>query len=260
MEASNSDNITDITVTALTNSGGPYALCNLSLLGISPNTTTDFFMTIPYGALPFGVNFQLRFTFTQQGNFNFDNFGINMTPTTGTLPVKFSSFEGRNVNGNTNLTWNVGAEENVSHYEVEKSSDNRNYSMIGNVDAKDQTSYSFLDTKATPATTYYRVKAVDLDGKLTFSPIVTMKAGKSSITLRGFPMPVINDFTLQHPTATTESQISISSAEGREVKVLAPAKGSQQTFISLSSLNAGVYIVRYNNGNGEVETLKIVKQ
>ena len=73
-------------------------------------------------------------------------------------------------------------------------------------------------------------------------------------------MPVINDFTLSHSTATAESQISISSAEGREVKVMTPAKGSQQTVISLSSLNAGVYVVRYTNGSGEVETLKIVKQ
>jgi hypothetical protein len=252
--------VTDVAATATTNSG-TISLCSGTLASaVNPNAPVAYYLTIPRGALNQNTNFRLNLSFTTGGQYNFDNFGTNASTALGSLPVKFSSFEGKSINGSVNLVWHVASEENVARYDVEKSADNRNFVNIGNVEAKGSDSYSFVDTKATTATSYYRVKSVDIDGKLTYSPIVTMKGGKSSITLKGFPMPVISDFTLQHGTAVAGSEISVSSAEGRQLKTVIPAKGSQQTVISLASLTPGVYVIRYSNTNGEVETLKIVKQ
>jgi hypothetical protein len=255
----NNDDITNLQVTATTNTT-TYTLCTFSSLTESPNNTTIYYLTLPVGSLPASTNFKLNFIFTQQGQFDFDDYGTNVSTAAGTLPVKFSSVEGRAVNSGVSLTWNVASEENVARYEVERSLDNRNFSVIGSTEATGKDSYSFVDTKATATTSYYRVKAVDIDGKLTYSIVVTMKGDRSSITLKGFPTPVISDFTLQHGTAAAGSLISISSTEGREVKTVTPAKGSQQTVISLASLNPGIYVIRYSTADGAVETLKIVKQ
>ena len=82
----------------------------------------------------------------------------------------------------------VASEENLSGYEVEKSPDGKNFSKIGFVTANNQPSYTFVDSKSS-ATTYYRIRSVDLDGKYAFSTIALVKAGKSMIMLNAFPSP-----------------------------------------------------------------------
>jgi hypothetical protein len=80
------------------------------------------------------------------------------------------------------------------------------------------------------------------------------------IILNAFPSPFVSSFSLDHGTATTGSLITISGQDGRAIKTIIPAVGSQRTPVDLSAAKAGMYLVRYKNGNGEVETLKILKQ
>ena len=80
------------------------------------------------------------------------------------------------------------------------------------------------------------------------------------IVLNAFPSPFTKSFNLDHGTATSGSVISISGQDGRVIKTIIPTIGSQRTPVDLSAANAGMYLVRYKNGNGEVETLKILKQ
>jgi len=220
--------------------------------------------SFPAPAQILGNRFAIRINFTIAGNANqsitIDDFIINTTASQIGLPVKFSSFDAKVASTGTNLVWNVATEENVAAYEVEKSNDGREFSTIGSVVAKNEPSYSFVDSKSSAAVSYYRVKAVDVDGKLTYSAILTVKGGRAAITLKAFPMPAISNLTLQHEAASMESMITISSAEGRTVQSVVPAKGAQQTTLNVSSLKAGVYVIRYKNGSDLTETIKIVKQ
>lgn len=256
-------NVTGYSIDVRYYSGG-FQTINLCNAGGALASGGTYNFSLPTPAAVLGQRIEIQVTFIIAGSTNqvitIDNFRVNLVESQIELPVKFSSLEARALNGGVNLTWNVASEENVARYEVERSLDNRNFSTVGSTEASGQDAYSFLDTKAAAGTSYYRVKAVDVDGRLTYSAIVTMKGGKSSITLRAFPMPVISDITVQHGTATVGSEISISSAEGRAIKTVIPAKGSQQTVISLSSLKPGIYVIRYSTLEGEVETLKIVKQ
>lgn len=230
-------------------------------------TATPYYFTISGINMPGNTNFRIKLDLTVAGGGSNRSvvataFQANaiLAPAGAALPVKFSGFEAKSVSGGINLIWNVAVEENVNGYEVTKSTDGRSYETIGFVDANGNSAYSFLDTKATDATTYYRIKGVDVDGQLTYSPIVTVKGGKASITLRAYPMPVSSELTLQHASALSESQISVSTADGRAVLAVTPAKGAQQTVINLSSFQPGIYLIRYADGKGSIETLKIVKQ
>jgi hypothetical protein len=73
-------------------------------------------------------------------------------------------------------------------------------------------------------------------------------------------MPAIKDITIEHATAIRGSQLTISSEDGRLIRSIVPASGTQQTLVDLSSVKPGLYIVRYSNGNGEVESMKLIKQ
>jgi hypothetical protein len=194
-----------------------------------------------------------------EGSINFDDFQISPVIAAAVpLPVRFSSFNAKSMSGGVALTWNVEAEENLSGYVIERSQDGRSFSKIGYVDAASQRSYSFTDNRPL-ASAYYRIKSVDADGKYMYSTTLSLRGGNASVLLKAF-MSGQNTLTVQHDAALSGTRISISSADGRLIKSLAPVSGSQQTTTDLSSAKAGLYLVRFDNGTGAAVTLKVIKQ
>lgn len=214
-----------------------------------------------------GTDYQIVAIYTvTDGNGNsangyifFDNFGTNGVAASSVLPVNFKNFEATSSGNSVSLKWVVATEENLAGYEIERSIDGKNFSKIGFVSANNQSSYTFVDNRSS-GSVYYRIRSVDLDGKYALSTIVLVKAGQAMIVLNAFPSPFTKSFNLDHGTATSGSVISISGQDGRVIKTIIPTIGSQRTPVDLSAANAGMYLVRYKNGNGEVETLKILKQ
>ena len=192
-------------------------------------------------------------------NITVDDFRTNGVRSLAPLPVDFISFDARNVNNQVLLTWKVANEENVSHYEVEKSNDGRSFSTIGKVAKAGRDTYTYTDATVINIA-YYRIKNVDNDGKFKYSSIARLVNGKSEIVLKAFPLPVQSKLTLQHPTISGKGLVSISAADGRTVRTLVPANGSMQTNIDMNGLQNGMYFIRFDSGNGHVQTMKVVKQ
>jgi hypothetical protein len=229
------------------------------------DASTNYYFTItPNTPLPQGTNFQISVAIDNVGNKQMQITGYAIdknaqTPGGAALPVKFQTFEATPSSNSVSLKWMVATEENLSGYEIEKSFDGRNFSKLSFVNAVNQSTYTFVDSKSS-GTVYYRIKSIDVDGRYAFSTIALIKAGKSMIMLNAFPSPFVSSFSLDHGTATAGSLITISGQDGRAIKTIIPAVGSQRTPVDLSAAKAGMYLVRYKNGNGEVETLKILKQ
>ena len=256
--------ITGYTITVIYQ-GGSFT-CSSGAISLSLNTTgADYYFTITNASpIPANKYFRIVLTLDVAGSGNKDvvatSFQTNaiLAPAGTVLPVKFSSFEAT-PSGNSNyLTWKVGTEENLSGYEVQRSADGSDFSKIGFVPANGQPLYSFVDSKTT-GLVYYRIKSIDLDGKYAYSIVVSLKGQQSNVMMKAFPMPVQNQVTIQHNSATNNSKIEIVSADGRMIKSVSVSSGSQQSSVDLSSIKTGVYVVRYIN-NDNVESLKIIKQ
>lgn len=244
--------------------GSVVQSCTGGTFTVSNTTATSYYFTISGVTLAASTNFQVAITFNLSNgakDVTTSNFRSNaiLAAAGAALPVKFSTFEATPSTSSVSLKWRVAAEDNMSGYSVEKSTDGRNFTKIGFVNAIGEDSYSFVDGKSS-GTTYYRIKSLDVDGRYSYSTVAMVKAGKSTIVLKAFPMPVIKTVSIQHGTAVEGSLITISSEDGRVIKSITPAAGTQQTDVDLSSARAGLYLVRYTSGNGDVETLKIVKQ
>jgi hypothetical protein len=254
--------VTSYTIQFLYNNAGtitPITVCSSS--SALANGTYNFAVSTPTEVL--GHAFEIRIIFGVSGNSNntitIDNFRTNVGGSNIALPVKFQSLDAKTVNSYVSLKWNVATEENLSGYSIERSADGRNFSQIAFVNASGETNYSFVDNKP-GSVSYYRIKSVDINGKYGYSTVALVKSGKSMIVVKAFPSPVIKNVSIQHPTAIAGSSITISSADGRVIKTIVPAAGMQQTDVDLSAAKSGLYLVRYNSGNGESETLKILKQ
>ena len=191
---------------------------------------------------------------------DFDNFGSNILTPGASLPVNFMGVNAKKVTKGTEVRWNVAEEMNVSRYEVQKGTNAGDLKTIGVVFAGEKTSYSFIDENPSQGLSFYRIRSVDNDGKFKFSTVISFSNGRSAAVLRAFPMPAQNQVTIQHGTIEGKAQISIAAEDGRIVKRQLLAAGSMQTAVDLTGLKAGLYLVRLENSNGEVETLKLIKQ
>jgi len=227
------------------------------------NSTTPVCRT--FSGLTPGTTYKVRFTFTRGGTgstnaviVEFDNFGID--PSNTALPVTFISFNAEKLSNSTKLTWKVGVEENLKGYEIEKSTDGRQFTSVGFVPANGQATYTFTDAQTNQGPVFYRIRNVDIDGKFKYSNILSLKNGASSLVLRAFPLPAINKLTIQHEAVFNNGGININTTDGRVVKGIIPAKGSLETIVNLSGLKSGVYVLVFDSGNGKLQTMKFMKQ
>jgi dienelactone hydrolase len=182
----------------------------------------------------------------------------NERQVSSTLPVKFVSLNISREGSAIQLTWKVAEQENVMRYEIEQSIDARTFIKVGEVKAATQAEYRFTNNQL--SANFYRIKSVDVDGKINYSSIVKYNGSKASVLLKVFPTVVSDALTIQHPTTAGMSKIVISTADGKVIKTATPEKGVQQTIMNLSWLKPGLYFVKYEDASGIIETTKIIKQ
>jgi hypothetical protein len=90
------------------------------------------------------------------------------------LPLKFLSFTAKRKKGYTDLNWVTAEEMNTDHFEIQRSHDGVQFSVISKLPASNRFTvqeYSYKDFSLLDGIAYYRIRCVDKDGKSKFSKI-----------------------------------------------------------------------------------------
>ncbi|MES1220677.1 MAG: T9SS type A sorting domain-containing protein [Bacteroidota bacterium] len=119
------------------------------------------------------------------------------------LPLKLISFTAQRRAGTTYVHWISENEENVSHFEIERSNDGGRYSSIGTVAARNimsQQLYDFEDHSSIQGVTYYRLKSIDIDGKFSYSKVVAVSERDFQSSSFYVLNPVHNGITIFNKT------------------------------------------------------------
>ncbi len=176
----------------------------------------------------------------------------------GALPVRLVDFYVRRVESRTMLYWQTSSEKNSYLFEVQQSTDARNWTAIGSVRAAEEShvlkSYSFADNLLRSGRQYYRLKMLDVDESYTYSPIRSIALGQIEL-VSAYPNPVTDKLII----GKTEGVASIGLADqsGKSlVRVSKPAAGQQ---IDMSGYPSGVYLLQFKMADGEKQVTKIVK-
>jgi hypothetical protein len=186
------------------------------------------------------------------------------------LPLQMISFSATLNNSKAELTWKTVSETNVSHFEIEKSLDGKNFSEAGIVFATgnetDVTIYNFSDKINTDleGVVYYRIRSVDLDGKFQYSAIRMVRVSKqvaNNITLLAYPNPVTSELRISIPDNWQSKKViyEIFSINGRLANKTETASSSQTEIINIGNLSTGIYLVKASC-EGKTAQQKIVKQ
>ena len=117
------------------------------------------------------------------------------------LPINFLNVRSFQIGQDIKVFWTSASEKDMLEYQVERSSDAMQYNLIGKVVAQGnsnvQTSYFFTDARPLIGKSFYRVKAIDRNGRSTYSQVMKMQYGHNDNLLTIYPNPVKDQINLQ---------------------------------------------------------------
>lgn len=139
------------------------------------------------------------------------------------LPIELSSFTGEHNSKKrqNELTWVTKNELDNDYFELEKSTDGNNWSVLGSIDglgtSTTDVSYGFIDEEIiNDKTSYYRLIQVDFNGdKKVSNPISIINESKSRIFF--YPNPSEDNLFFTIPENETVQLIQIVSVDGKMV-------------------------------------------
>ncbi len=176
---------------------------------------------------------------------DFGNFDAAQLSTSCILAARVVSFTGSYAAGKATLRWQTDPSSSVSSFEVEQSSDGRNFTSIGTVAFLGNQAYDFTDNSASASgINYYRLKMTDANGRVSYSNTISVKT-KGILSLQVTPNPVSD--MLQVNGLNGKGQVSILDAAGRTL-LQQQVTGTQTVSIDVSALGKGIYLLVYFDG------------
>ena len=183
------------------------------------------------------------------------------------LPIELLSFDAKAGAKHVDVLWSTATETGTSHYNVERSSDGENYSVIGRVDAAQfstQTiNYTFKDESPLSGLSYYRLQQVDLmeNASHTHSVPVMFRSGT---TLDVFPNPADQTIWITFDVEQESNmRWRIMDASGRLVseKSILTTSGKNQFELPIDKLDQGSYLIEVvDNDGSSLGIQRFVKQ
>ncbi len=171
-------------------------------------------------------------------------------------PVTMTSFNGRYSNGVSYLDWQTSQELNSDRFEIYRSYDGQDFSLVGTVKSAGNSNvvknYTYQDNSLNAGNyVYYRLKQIDQNGKFVFSSIIRIAAASKNAGIEVFPNPFINNFTASFSaTKTADATLILRNTIGQPVfqKTIKVNKGNNSIQVSnLPNLNPGVYYLTIAN-------------
>lgn len=186
----------------------------------------------------------------------------NSTP----LPVTLLNFEVDCENGFTVLNWSTASEINNDYFVIEKSTDAINFSPIatvqGNGNSNTVLSYTYTDETPNYATTYYRLKQVDFDGKFEyFNVVVSTCTADENFNVNQLQL---NDNVFGFTINTSSSEkltVYLYDYRGRIIsqETIVVNKGNNPISLSKPHLSDGIYMLNIVGEKNHFST-KVLKQ
>ena len=180
------------------------------------------------------------------------------------LPVTFGNITAEAKNCNVYVGFTILTQQNSKQFEIEYSKDGgRVWSNLAIIAAKGNTntaqSYSYIHTQPVGGSNLYRIKNVDLDGRIMYSPTasaISTCVGKGGIV--SYPNPVQDKLTLLLPLGLGKTQVKVINGAGQAVITM----DAQSTVnnINTSLLAAGLYLIQVTDGKEVIYTSKFIKE
>lgn len=192
---------------------------------------------------------------------NFSPFTFGSITGGNPFPVEWMSFGASPINNSVQIQWTTATERNLQYFQVEKSQDGQTFTpfhnqiAIGN--SSSPQSYQTFDYQPYSGVSYYRIKAVDFDGKVSYSNIVAVNINITP-SLLVFPNPTSDVLHIQWNSIQPEANITVFDLHGKLLYQFHEKEVSSIT-LPTKSWASGLYILKIQTPSVQA-TQKIIKQ
>ncbi len=238
-------------------------------------------VSVPQGALPGATTMRVRCVYSTTYNSPCGSeFGevedytvfVRCTDPAGdcglaVLPLQWERFDAWPLGtADALLEWESSEEEELAHFEVERSLDGIHFRVMGQLPARnlpDRHTYRWIDRDVPAEQAYYRIAAMSFDGMAEYSAIRFVRWNKAErMSLKIHPNPVGNGETLHLNWSLKKNEGMswyIYNAHGQEVLHGKIADGSNRLIISIDGLPTGLYLIRLRASDGD-SVLRFLRQ
>jgi hypothetical protein len=177
----------------------------------------------------------------------------------GPLPVTLISFKAvADDAGQAKLNWSTTYESNSEVFNVEHSSDGKDWTLKGKVESVGESSvlvnYNFTDVTPVAGENLYRLKMIDKDGTYAYSRIESVQIGEKTV-ITFFPNPVSEKLFIMIQDVNAVKEVNLHSVNGDKIYSSSLVTGGG---IDVSRYNPGIYLVQVILKNGTYSRQKIV--
>jgi uncharacterized repeat protein (TIGR01451 family) len=222
------------------------------------------------GHVPPIINVARIAGFSDAGVLSTDDGTAILEPLGGPLPVTLQLFNAW-LQGATQvkLSWATSMEINSQLYEIESSTDGRYFSVAGTIAAAGntalQSNYSYTDNIGNTASSiiYYRLRQVDMDGRSSYSKVISVRIKKATSAFTVSPNPFKTHVNINlewDKTETANVQVLTISGSVAATKTVQLNKGTNYVAIGdIEKLQPGMYIIQFNTSQGKIYK-QVIKQ
>ncbi|OJJ18468.1 hypothetical protein BKI52_22905 [marine bacterium AO1-C] len=197
-------------------------------------------------------------TVSVQTSFSPWTFG-SLSSTINGLPVTLLNFEGKSGNEQNILQWQTIDESNISHFEVQKSTNGIDFETFTQVQAlnrkQELSQYQVVDNTVTQAfTIYYRLKIVEPGQPDVFSKVVALQNPQVSIEALAYPNPFTESIHLKFLAQQNDHcQLHCYDVLGkliRQKSFTINTTGPQHYALATNDLKPGTYLLHFKSPYG----------
>jgi len=186
------------------------------------------------------------------------------------LPIDLVSFKAECKGEKVEINFKVASQVNNDFFSIYRSSDNLEWSLIGEIpgqgNSSTQMNYTWTDYNPNSETNYYQLVQTDFDGKIEeFAPISVVCNNEIKGDYSVYPNPINNylliDLDLDNYDGET-SYIQLLDINGKLIKqkVVSLNRGISHLELDFSDVNKGVYFLQFIGLNTTLGKTRIVKQ
>lgn len=183
------------------------------------------------------------------------------------FPIELKFFQASNKGQQNTLRWLAPCITNEATFEVQHSTDNKNFSVLTTItadQARCREPFDYTDAVRRSGNNYYRIRLITPANTSvhSFTVVVLNKANGFELNAL-LPSLVTTTATLSISSATKDRiAITVTDINGRQFLIqqqeLLP--GTNQLQLNLQALPAGQYFIKAVNGKEEQKQLRFIKQ
>ncbi|MBS4065434.1 MAG: T9SS type A sorting domain-containing protein [Chitinophagaceae bacterium] len=197
------------------------------------------------------------------------SFAVNAQVVTDpvTFPISLRYFNAEKQSANsTVLRWLAPCQTTEARFDVESSTDSRNFTTIYSVTADQERCFQpfqFTDSRLVNSKTFYRIKLITPANVSVYSyiiPVITKGAGFELNSL--WPSQVNSSAILNFSSGNDERvDFAITDLNGRVIQMFTQQTkaGNHQFSLDCSNYRGGYYIIKAVNSKKEIRTLRFQK-